>query len=145
MTDNRKRLPDERKSITKKFEIYGLDRQGEPRTYTGYLTVGLYEDGRPGELFVRFAKIGGREGRLLDAWATLLSIALQSNIPLDTIIEKFSWIRFEPSGLTNDTEIRMCSSPLDYMVKWLDLKFGSGSSTKKALVIDDDLGAVEDE
>lgn len=125
----RQRLPDERKSITKKFEIYGLNEDGEPHVYEGYVTAGMYEDGRVGEVFVRFAKLGGREGRLLDACATLMSICLQSGVPLRTIIDKFSFQRFEPSGFTNDSTIRTCFSPLDYIVRWLDLKFGDGEST----------------
>lgn len=120
----REHLPDDRESVTKKLEIHGLDEKGRPMKYTGYLTVGLYEDGRPGELFVRFAKIGGRQGALIDAWATVVSIALQSGVPLKCLTSKFSWGRFEPAGMTNDPDIRICTSPLDYICKWLNLKFG---------------------
>lgn len=123
----RRRLPDTRSSITRKFTIDGLDERGRPRTYKGYIRVGLYEDGSPGEIFVSFAKLGGREGRLVDAWATVVSIALQSGVPLSTITEKFSWTRFEPAGMTNDPAIRFCKSPLDYISRWLNEKFGDGS------------------
>lgn len=119
----REHLPDERDSVTKKFEIHGLDEKGRPMKYTGYLIVGLYPDGRPGELFVRFAKIGGRQGALMDAWATVLSIALQSGVSLKTLTSKFSWGRFEPAGLTNDKNIPICTSPLDYICKWLNRRF----------------------
>lgn len=110
----RQRLPDERGSITHKFTIDNRE---------GYLTVGLYEDGRPGELFIKFAKTGGREGSLLDAWATMVSIALQSGVDVETVTSKFRGWRFEPAGLTSHPEIRMALSPLDYIARWLKIRF----------------------
>ncbi|MBU2266443.1 MAG: hypothetical protein KJ977_05320 [Candidatus Omnitrophica bacterium] len=119
----RHRLPDDRPSITHKFTIAGADETGRPLEHEGYLTVGLYEDGSPGEVFVRFAKLGGREGALLDAWCTMVSIGLQCGMPITVAIEKFRGWKFEPAGLTRNTDIRMVSSPLDYIVRWLDLRF----------------------
>lgn len=119
----RRRLPDERQSITHKFTILGLSNKGTPRKYTGYLTVGLYDDGTPGEIFVRFAKLGGREGCLLDAWCTMVSIALQSGVPLENLMTKFRGWQFEPQGLLERGVVRQCTSPLDYICQWLVLKF----------------------
>jgi len=116
----RRRLPDERASLTHKFSIAGED---------GYLTVGLYDDGSPGEVFIRFAKTGGREGALLDAWATMVSIALQSGIPLETITTKFRGWRFEPQGLTSNGDIPMVASPLDYVARWLAARYGEDDAT----------------
>lgn len=110
----RKRLPDERQGITHHFSVGGVD---------GYLTIGLYEDSSPGEIFVKFAKEGGRESALLDAWATMVSIALQSGVPIETIVEKFRGWRFEPQGMTSNKDIPMVSSPLDYIARYLGKLF----------------------
>lgn len=130
---SRARLPDDREALTKKIEIFGLDHNGQPRKFTGYVTVGFYPGAkrRLGEIFVRFHKIGGREGRMIDAWATMVSIALQSGVPLETIVSKFAYQRFEPSGMVNDSRIRMCTSLLDYIVRWLDLEFCDGLWTNQ--------------
>ncbi len=110
----RKRLPNERPSITHKFAIAG---------HEGYITVGMYEDGYPGEIFVRMAKEGSVVSGLVDAFATATSIMLQYGVPLDVLVNKFSHTRFEPSGFTNNPKIPIAKSILDYIFRWLSLKF----------------------
>jgi ribonucleoside-diphosphate reductase alpha chain len=110
----RVRLPDERQSITHKFAI---------ANHEGYITVGLYEDGRPGELFIRMAKGGTVVAGLMDAFATAVSIALQYGVPLRVLCAKFVHLRFEPSGFTNNPHIRIAKSIMDYIFRWLALKF----------------------
>lgn len=110
----RRRLPDERQSITHKFEI---------GSHTGYITVGLYEDGKPGEIFVSMSKEGSTLAGLLDALATSVSIGLQYGVPMKTLVAKFSHVRFEPSGFTQNPNIRVAKSVVDYMFRWLGTKF----------------------
>ena len=110
----RRRLPDERQSITHKFEI---------GSHTGYVTVGLYEDGKPGEIFVSMSKEGSTLAGLLDALATSVSIGLQYGVPLKTLVNKFSHVRFEPSGFTQNPNIRMAKSVVDYIFRWLGNRF----------------------
>jgi ribonucleoside-diphosphate reductase beta chain len=110
----RRRLPDERQSITHKFEI---------GSHTGYITVGLYEDGTPGEIFVSMSKEGSSLAGLLDSLATSVSIGLQYGVPLKTLVDKFSHSRFEPSGFTNNPNIRMAKSVVDYIFRWLGHRF----------------------
>ncbi len=110
----RRRLPDERQSITHKFEI---------GSHTGYVTVGLYEDGKPGEIFVSMSKEGSTLAGLLDALATSVSIGLQYGVPLKTLVAKFSHVRFEPSGFTQNPNIRVAKSVVDYIFRWLGTKF----------------------
>ncbi len=110
----RRHLPDERPAITHKFSIAG---------HEGYITVGLFEDGRPGELFIRMAKEGSVISGLMDAFATAVSIMLQYGVPLKVMINKFSHSRFEPSGFTNNPEIPHAKSLMDYIFRWLALKF----------------------
>lgn len=110
----RHRLPDSRDSITHKFRVGGR---------SGYFTVGLYPNGQPGEIFVTWNKAGSCERGLLDAWATMVSIALQSGISLEAVVSKFKHWKFEPRGMTDHEKIRMCDSTLDYICKWLELKF----------------------
>lgn len=112
----RERLPDERQAVTHKFQIAG---------YEGYITVGLYDDGRPGELFVTMSKEGSTVSGLLDGFATMVSLALQYGVPLEKLVEKFTHTRFEPSGWTANSDIPMAKSVLDYIFRWLDLRFGS--------------------
>jgi ribonucleoside-diphosphate reductase alpha chain len=114
----RHRLPNERRSITHKFNIGGQE---------GYLTVGMYEDGRPGEIFVRMAKEGSTISGLMDSFATAVSLALQHGVPLRLLVEKFSHTRFEPSGWTDNRHIGYAKSILDYIFRWLSLKFPEGS------------------
>lgn len=110
----RQRLPDERQAITHKFAIAG---------HEGYITVGLYEDGKPGELFVTMAKEGSTISGLMDAFSTAVSIALQYGVPLKVLAKKFSNMRFEPSGVTGNEQIRFAKSITDYIFKWLAFKF----------------------
>jgi ribonucleoside-diphosphate reductase alpha chain len=110
----RKKLPDERQAITHKFSVSG---------HEGYLTVGLYEDGKPGEIFVVMAKEGSTISGLMDGLATSISIALQYGVPLKTLVTKFSHTRFEPSGFTNNPQIPIAKSVMDYIFRWLASKF----------------------
>src|SRR5215813_4762944 len=110
----RRRLPDERKSITHKFSIGG---------HEGYLTVGMYDDGTPGELFVVMAKEGSVVSGLMDSFATAISLSLQYGVPLHVLADKFSHTRFEPSGFTGNPDIPIAKSITDYIFRWLALKF----------------------
>jgi len=110
----RRKLPDERHSITHKFSIAG---------HEGYITVGMYEDGKPGEIFLVMAKEGSTISGLMDAFATSISIALQYGVPLEALVEKFSHVRFEPSGFTKNPEIPYAKSITDYIFRWLASKF----------------------
>ena len=110
----RRKLPDERKAVTHKFDIQG---------HEGYLTVGLYEDGTPGELFVTMAKEGSTISGLMDAFATQTSYALQFGVPLKFMVDKFSHMRFEPSGFTKNREIPIAKSIVDYIFRWMASHF----------------------
>jgi ribonucleoside-diphosphate reductase alpha chain len=110
----RRKLPDERSAITHKFAI------GQ---HEGYLTVGLYEDGQPGEIFITMAKEGSTVSGLMDSFATAVSLALQYGVPLKVLCDKFSHTRFEPSGWTQNPGIRQAKSVMDYIFRWLALKF----------------------
>ncbi len=110
----RRRLPDERQALTHKFSIAG---------HEGYITAGLYEDGSPGEIFITMSKEGSTISGLMDAFATSVSMALQYRVPLRVLIEKFSHMRFEPSGFTGNKDIPMAKSILDYIFRWLGKKF----------------------
>jgi ribonucleoside-diphosphate reductase alpha chain len=120
----RHRLPDERPAVNRRFAIYGLDTRGKARKFLGTIVVGLYEDGTPGEVFVYFDKEGSRARALLDAWATAVSIGLQHGIPLDVFLSKSRGVQFEPTGGTTDPEIPRVSSPLDYICRWIQRRFG---------------------
>lgn len=113
-TPPRKKLPQERRAITHHFEINGHD---------GYITAGLYPDGRPGEIFITMAKQGSTVAGLTDAFAICFSMALQHGIPLEKLVRKFSNSRFEPSGFTKNAELPNAKSVIDYIVRWLGLKF----------------------
>jgi len=110
----RKRLPDERRSLTHKFSV---------ANHEGYLTVGLYDDSKPGELFIRMAKGGSVISGIMDAFATSVSVGLQYGVPLNVLVNKFVHVRFEPSGFTPNPQIRMAKSIIDYIFKWLAIKF----------------------
>ena len=110
----RRRLPDERQAITHKFGISG---------HEGYITVGMYEDGTPGEVFIVMAKQGSTVSGLMDAFATAISLALQHGVPLTTMVDKFSHLRFEPSGFTNNPDIPMAKSVMDYIFRWMQSRF----------------------
>ena len=110
----RRKLPDERRAITHKYSIAG---------HEGYITVGMYEEGRPGEIFLVMAKEGSTISGLMDAFATAISIALQYGVPLEALVEKFSHVRFEPSGFTKNPEVPYAKSITDYIFRWLAAKF----------------------
>ena len=110
----RRRLPDERPAITHKFSIAG---------HEGYITVGMFEDGTPGEIFLVMAKEGSTISGLMDAFATSISLAFQYGVPLRALIDKFSHMRFEPAGFTHNTEIPIAKSVMDYIFRWLASKF----------------------
>jgi ribonucleoside-diphosphate reductase alpha chain len=113
----RHRLQEERASITHKFSIAG---------HEGYITVGLYANGQPGEIFIRMAKEGSTVSGLMDAFATSISLALQHGVPLRVLCEKFAHTRFEPSGWTGNEQIGYAKSLMDYIFRWLNLRFLSG-------------------
>jgi ribonucleoside-diphosphate reductase alpha chain len=122
----RRKLPDERESITHKFSISG---------HEGYITVGKYEDGTPGEIFITMAKEGSTISGLMDSFATMTSLALQHGVPLNFLVDKFTHTRFEPSGFTKNPEIPMTKSIMDYIFKWLATKFLDRESQAHAGVI----------
>jgi len=122
----RRKLADERRAITHKFSI---------NEHEGYLTVGLYEDGQPGEIFLVMAKEGSTISGLMDSLATSISIALQYGVPLQTLVDKFSHTRFEPSGFTKNPEIPIAKSITDYIFRWLASKFLSREDKAAAGVI----------
>jgi ribonucleoside-diphosphate reductase alpha chain len=110
----RRKLPDERHSLTHKFAVGG---------HEGYIHVGLYDDGEPGEIFIRMAKEGSTISGLMDSFATAVSLALQHGVPLRLLVDKFSRMRFEPSGFTGNPEIPRATSVMDYLFRWLAAKF----------------------
>jgi ribonucleoside-diphosphate reductase alpha chain len=114
----RKKLPDERASVTHKFSIAG---------HEGYITVGMYEDGNPGEVFITMAKEGSTISGLMDSFATSISLALQYGVPLKVLIDKFAHSRFEPSGFTQNKNIPFAKSIMDYIFRWMALKFDGTS------------------
>jgi len=115
----RQKLPDERLARTHKFSIAG---------HEGYLTVGLYEDGQPGEIFLRMAKEGSTVSGLMDTVATMTSIALQYGVPLEALVNKFSHTRFEPAGFTNNPDIPIAKSVMDYVFRYLGNKYLNASN-----------------
>ena len=114
---HRRKMPDTRMSLTHKFEIAG---------HEGYITVGLYTDGQPGELFVQMSKEGSTIGGLMDTVATLTSISLQYGVPLEQMVKKFAYQRFEPSGFTKNPDIRTAFSITDYVFRWMGCQFIKG-------------------
>jgi len=110
----RRRLPDERASITHKFTLGG---------HEGYLTVGMYPDGSPGEIFIKMAKEGSTISGLMDSFALAISMTLQYGVPLSVLVEKFTHTRFEPSGYTGNPEVPIAKSIMDYIFQYLALKF----------------------
>ena len=121
----RRKLADERRAITHKFAI---------GAHEGYLTVGLYEEGLPGEIFITMAKEGSTVSGLMDSFATAVSLALQYGVPLKVLCDKFSHARFEPSGWTPNPDIHMAKSVMDYIFRWLAIKFlpGQALATQEA-------------
>ncbi len=117
---SRRRLPAERRAITHKFDVAG---------HEGYLTVGMYDDGKPGEIFLVMAKEGSTVSGLMDAFATAISLALQYGVPLQALVDKFSHMRFEPAGFTKNPEIPVAKSIMDYIFRWLGNKFLSAKGS----------------
>jgi len=126
----RQRLPDERASTTHKFSVGGSE---------GYITVGMYADGRPGEVFIKMSKEGSTLSGVMDGLALTLSIGLQYGVPLKVLVDKLINTRFEPSGFTENPQIRFASSLLDYVGRWLGGRFISTSYLKLSTGIDGDV------
>jgi ribonucleoside-diphosphate reductase alpha chain len=115
----RARMPSTRRSITHKFDVAG---------HEGYLTVGLYDDGKPGELFITMAKEGSTVGGIMNAFGTAISLCLQYGVPQQALISKFSHSRFEPSGYTSNPDIPIAKSLVDYIFRWMDVTFPNGTA-----------------
>ena len=111
---HRQKLPDERQSLTHKFAVGG---------HEGYITAGLYEDGTPGEIFIKMSKEGSTISGLMDSFATAVSMALQYGMPLKALVDKFAHVRFEPSGWTGSKDIPYAKSIMDYIFRWLGMRF----------------------
>jgi ribonucleoside-diphosphate reductase alpha chain len=129
----RHKLPDERRSITHKFDIAG---------HEGYITAGMYEDGQPGEIFITMSKEGSTISGLMDSFATAVSMALQYGVPLRVLVDKFSHMRFEPSGFTKNPNIPMAKSIMDYIFRWLATKFLDGDAQEEVGIVRQELGDV---
>jgi ribonucleoside-diphosphate reductase alpha chain len=117
----RRRLPDTRRALTHKFTLGGAE---------GYITVGQFDDGSPGEVFLQMSKAGSTINGLMDTIGTLLSLCLQYGVPLETLVKKFSHIRFEPEGLTANRDIPMAKSVMDYLSRWMGMEFIKGYREK---------------
>jgi ribonucleoside-diphosphate reductase alpha chain len=124
---HRRRLPAERTAVTHKFDIAG---------HEGYITVGLYPDGQPGEIFLKMAKEGSTVSGLMDTFATSVSLALQYGVPLRDLVNKFAHVRFEPSGFTGNAEIPIAKSIVDYIFRWLGSRFLSTDEKTSLGLID---------
>jgi ribonucleoside-diphosphate reductase alpha chain len=114
---NRHRLQNERSAITHHFAFGG---------HEGYLTVGFYPNGQPGEIFIRMAKAGSTIAGLMECFGTVVSVSLQHGVPLKVLCDKLSHTRFEPSGWTGNAEIGYAKSIMDYLFRWMELRFLSG-------------------
>jgi ribonucleoside-diphosphate reductase alpha chain len=123
----RRKLPDERRSVTHKFSVAG---------HEGYIHVGLYETGEPGEIFIRMAKEGSTISGLMDSFGTAISLALQHGVPLRLLVDKFTRTKFDPSGFTGNPEIPRASSIMDYIFRWLGAKFVKEERTDVESTID---------
>jgi len=126
----RRKLPDERKSLTHKFSIGG---------HEGYIIVGMYEEGSPGEIFIKMAKEGSTLSGFMDGLALSISIGLQYGVPLKALVDKLTNTRFEPSGFTENPSIRYTSSVLDYIARWLGGKFLSSDYLKPSAASSEDM------
>jgi ribonucleoside-diphosphate reductase alpha chain len=124
-------LPDERVGLTHHFSIAG---------HEGYLTVGLYPNGQPGEIFIRMAKEGSTIAGLMECFGTVVSVSLQHGVPLKVLCDKLSHTRFEPSGWTGNEELSYAKSIMDYLFRWMELRFLSGKQlplfAQQAAVVD---------
>jgi ribonucleoside-diphosphate reductase alpha chain len=128
----RRRLPDERMSVTHKFSVAG---------HEGYITVGMYDDGAPGEVFITISKEGSVVSGMMDAFATAISLNLQYGVPLEVLVKKYSHMRFEPSGFTNNKQIPIAKSIVDYIFRWMALKF-MPDTEQPTLPLDDSEGGA---
>jgi ribonucleoside-diphosphate reductase alpha chain len=128
---NRHRLPDERVGLTQHFSIAG---------HEGYLTVGLYPNGQPGEIFIRMAKEGSTIAGLMECFGTVVSVSLQHGVPLKVLCDKLSHTRFEPSGWTGNEELGYAKSIMDYLFRWMELRF---LSVKQLPLFRKQIAAVE--
>jgi ribonucleoside-diphosphate reductase alpha chain len=126
----RRKLPDERKSITHKFSIGG---------HEGYIIVGMYDEGTPGEIFIKMAKEGSTLSGFMDGLALSISIGLQYGVPLKALVDKLTNTRFEPSEFTKNPVIRYSSSVLDYIARWLGGKFLSSEYLKPSAASTEDM------
>lgn len=113
----RRRLPDTRDAVVHRFRV------GDAK---GYITVGLFDDGSPGEIFITMAKEGSTLSGMTDSFAIMLSLALQYGIPLKDLVRKFRHVRFEPDGPTDEKKIPTASSIIDYLFHWMELRFLKG-------------------
>jgi len=130
----RRKLPETRSALTHKFSIAG---------HEGYLTVGLYPDGQPGEIFITMAKEGSTLSGVMDSFALAISVALQHGVPLKIYVDKFSHVRFEPSGWTNNPEIPVAKSVIDYIFRWLGARYISPEYKTVDLGVTNGEGMVE--
>jgi ribonucleoside-diphosphate reductase alpha chain len=131
---SRRKLPDERRALTHKFDIAG---------HEGYITVGMYEDGTPGEIFVSMSKQGSTISGLMDSFATAISYALQYGVPLQFLVDKFAHMRFEPSGFTKNPQIPYAKSIVDYLFRWMASKFLDEEAKREVGIVVDETPAVE--
>ena len=129
----RRRLPDDRVEVGRKFKV------GE---YEGYIHVGLFEDGTPGDIFVDIAKEGTTLAGLMNSFMISVSLGLQYGVPLEVYVSKFSHMRFEPSGMTNDADIRVAKSIVDYIFRWMGKKFLSADQQEEAGILTPEVKAA---
>jgi ribonucleoside-diphosphate reductase alpha chain len=127
----RRRLNEERKAVTHKFQV---------GAYEGYLIVGLYDDGQPGEIFLRMNKEGSMLSGMMDSFATAISIGLQYGVPLKVLVKKFAGVHFEPNGPTQNPNIPHARSIMDYVFRWLAVKFLTPEERQTVLGLHDDQG-----
>lgn len=131
----RRHLPDTRTSMTHKFSIGGTK---------GYLTVGQFDDGRPGEVFIQMSKAGSTINGLMDTIGTLLSLCLQYGVPLEALVKKFTHVRFEPEGMTRNPDIPMAKSVMDYLSRWLGMQYVKGYRSQMSPAAAMEKEAIED-
>jgi len=122
----RRRLPEERRALTHHFVIHALGEDGTPADHDGYITVGFYEDGSVGEIFLKMHRQGGTVSGFCEAWAIAVSLLLQTGTTLEEICAKYRNLRFEPSGRTDTRGIRIALSPIDYVARYLERRFVQG-------------------
>ena len=132
---SRRKLPDERHSITHKFDIAG---------HEGYITVGMYEDGSPGEIFISMSKQGSTISGLMDSFATAISYALQYGVPLQFLVDKFAHMRFEPSGFTKNPNIPYAKSIIDYLFRWMASKFFDDEAKREVGIVESARESLDD-